>query len=57
MRTADFDRLACPFLPICDPIIDDTIVFWNGSHLAERYSRTLGPDLTAYFTEQGLIPG
>ena len=57
VRTADFDRLACPFLPICDPIIDDTIVFWNGSHIAERYSSMLGPDLTAYFTEQDLIPG
>jgi hypothetical protein len=56
--SADFDRLACPFLPICDPVIDGTIVWWDGQHLTMRYSESLADDLGAYLRDNNLIgPG
>lgn len=56
IATADFSHLICPFFPICDPIVDDKVVFWNGRHITSEYSRTLGDDVGRYLKEQGLIP-
>ena len=53
--TADLDRLVCPFLPICDPIVGGTVVFWNGQHLSEGYSRSLAPEIGTYLEDQGLL--
>ena len=41
----DWDRLVCPFLPICDAMIGDVPVFWNTEHITARYSRSLGPPI------------
>lgn len=35
--TADIDRLACPYLPVCTPMIDDEIVFRNQLHLSDNW--------------------
>ena len=53
--TVDMDLQICPFLPICDPIVGDTVVFFNGVHLAESYSRSLAPELGTHLEAQGLI--
>jgi peptidoglycan/LPS O-acetylase OafA/YrhL len=55
VRSADLDRLACPFLPICDPIVGDVAVWWDGQHLTTRYSRTLADPLATYLRTNGLI--
>ena len=52
----DFDRLICPFLPICDPVIGDTVTFWNQEHITARFSRSLAPDVERYLQDQGFIP-
>jgi hypothetical protein len=58
LTTVDLDRLVCPFAPICDPIIGETVVFWNGQHLTAAYSRSLAPDVARALREQGLLdPG
>jgi peptidoglycan/LPS O-acetylase OafA/YrhL len=54
--TADFDRLVCPFLPICDPFINGNIVKWDGQHLTTRYAASLAEPVAAYLHDNGLLP-
>ncbi|MEZ5178275.1 MAG: SGNH hydrolase domain-containing protein [Acidimicrobiales bacterium] len=53
--TIDLDRLICPFLPICDPILGGTVVFYNGEHLAEGFTRSLAPQLAQALAERDLL--
>jgi peptidoglycan/LPS O-acetylase OafA/YrhL len=52
----DLDRLVCPFLPICDPIVDGQIVKWDGTHLTARYAQSIAPRLDAYLRQSGILP-
>ena len=54
---ANLDSLACPYLPICDPVIGGKVVRWNFEHLAAGYSATLGDELDAYLRGRGLLTG
>jgi hypothetical protein len=56
IETADFDRLVCPWLPICDPVVDGIIVKWDGLHLSKRYAEHLAGPITAYLQEHRLLP-
>ncbi len=53
---ANFDRLVCPYLPICDPVIGGIVVRWDHQHIATAYSASIGPALTAYFKNHKLLP-
>ena len=55
--SADFDRLVCPFLPICDPIVGGEIVKWDWQHLTARFSRTLSEPMANYLDQHGLLTG
>ncbi|MEO6469976.1 MAG: acyltransferase family protein [Acidimicrobiia bacterium] len=37
----DLDRLVCPYLPICDPVIDGAIVRVDQGHITATYSRKI----------------
>jgi hypothetical protein len=52
----DFDRLVCPFLPICDPVVNGQIVKWDATHLTSKFARSIAPGIDAYLKETGLIP-
>lgn len=54
---ADLGRLACPFLPICDPVLKGRVVWWDGQHLAAGYSASLADELGAALRLLGLLPG
>ena len=56
VTTVDLDRLICPFLPICDPIVGGNVVRWDFQHLAEEYAATLGDELATYFRAIGVLP-
>jgi peptidoglycan/LPS O-acetylase OafA/YrhL len=56
LTSADFDRLACPFSPICDAMIDGIPVFWNDSHLSTQWTATLGDEVADYLESQELLP-
>jgi hypothetical protein len=56
VHSADFDRLACPYLPICDPVVNGQIVRRDGSHLSVKFVETLVPAIDAYLKNVGLIP-
>ena len=51
----DLDRLVCPFLPICDPIVDSQVVKWDGTHLTSRYARAIAPRLDAYLRQSDIV--
>jgi hypothetical protein len=56
VTSANFDRLVCPFLPICDPIVNGQIVKQDGTHLTAQFAKTLAPAIRAYMKSVGLIP-
>jgi peptidoglycan/LPS O-acetylase OafA/YrhL len=53
---ADLDRLICPFMPICDPMIGEVPVFWNSSHITRAYSERIGPKLGTWLEANGYLP-
>jgi peptidoglycan/LPS O-acetylase OafA/YrhL len=53
--SADLDRLACPFFPICDPIVDGAVVKLDASHLTGSYAESLAPAVGDYLRENGII--
>jgi hypothetical protein len=51
----DFDRQTCPYLPICDPIVDGLIVRRDGSHLTTRFSASLAPAFEKFLDDNGIL--
>ena len=51
----DLDHLVCPFLPICDPIVDHQVVQIDGSHLTSTFATSLAPVIEDYLTSVGLL--
>jgi peptidoglycan/LPS O-acetylase OafA/YrhL len=56
VKVANFDRLLCPFWPICDPILNGEVVRWDASHITDQFSASIGDDVAAWFKENGVIP-
>jgi peptidoglycan/LPS O-acetylase OafA/YrhL len=56
VHSANFDRLVCPFLPICDPIVNRQIVKWDQSHLTVAFAKTMAPEVDDYLKQIGAIP-
>ena len=53
---ADVDHLVCPYLPICDPIVNGVVVKWDTEHLATRFSASLAPAIGDWLQRRRLIP-
>jgi peptidoglycan/LPS O-acetylase OafA/YrhL len=53
----DIDRLACPYLPICDQVINGTIVWADVSHLSGQYARTLAAPMRQVFEQNRIGTG
>jgi peptidoglycan/LPS O-acetylase OafA/YrhL len=51
----DLDELVCPYLPICDPIVDGMVVRRDGSHMTRTYARSLAPTILAYLRDRGVL--
>jgi hypothetical protein len=51
----NLDRLVCPFLPICDPVIDGHIVKWDSTHLTTDFARSLAPELAAIMVQSRIL--
>jgi hypothetical protein len=52
---ADFDKLACPFLPICDPVVNGRITRFDYQHLAPAYAVELADEVATYLQEAGIV--
>jgi hypothetical protein len=51
----DADHLACPYLPICDPVLGGSVVWRDGNHLTSTHARFVGPTVAAYLVQQGVL--
>jgi hypothetical protein len=52
----DLDHLVCPYLPICDPVVNGQIVKLDVSHLTAKFAKSIAPPIDAYLKDNGLIP-
>jgi peptidoglycan/LPS O-acetylase OafA/YrhL len=53
----DADRLTCPYLPICDPVLEGLVVRRDGNHLTATYARSLEDDIEAVLVAHGVLDG
>jgi hypothetical protein len=52
----DLDALACPWLPICDPVIGDEVVRSDDNHLTVTYATTMLTDpVEAFLVDNGIL--
>jgi len=54
--SADFDRLVCPYFPICDPVIAGHIVKVDSQHLTTEFAQYIAGDVDAYLKANGVLP-
>jgi len=54
---ANFDQLMCPFMPICDPVVNGTIVRFDNQHITPRFATSLAEPMTTFLQNRQLIPG
>jgi hypothetical protein len=50
----DVDRLVCPRLPTCDPVLDGKIVRRDQVHLTATFARLLAPQVAQALSEHGV---
>ncbi|MFZ6005838.1 MAG: SGNH hydrolase domain-containing protein, partial [Actinomycetota bacterium] len=53
--SVDIDRLVCPFLPICDPIVNGRVVRSDWTHLTTSFARALAPAVTDHLVSNGVV--
>ncbi len=51
----DLDGLACPRLPICDPLQRGYPVWRDSNHFTTDFAATLGPSVNEYLTQSGVF--
>ncbi|MGQ0832302.1 MAG: acyltransferase family protein [Microthrixaceae bacterium] len=56
IRSLDLDRLLCPFLPICDPVVNGLIVRWDPAHLTQRFAVSIAPSVGEVLESEGILP-
>jgi hypothetical protein len=49
--SADFDRLVCPYLPICDPVVNGQAVKLDATHLTFGFAESIAPQVNEYLKE------
>jgi peptidoglycan/LPS O-acetylase OafA/YrhL len=52
----DLDRVVCPYLPICDPVVNGQIVKQDQTHLTPKFVKSIDPSIESYLQDNGLIP-
>ena len=53
--SVDLDHLVCPFLPICDPIVNRQIVKWDPTHLTVKFAQSIAPQLNTYLQQNNIL--
>lgn len=53
--SVDIDPVVCPFLPICDPVVNGLIVKRDPEHLTSRFSATLAEPFERALADAGLL--
>jgi hypothetical protein len=53
----DIDRLVCPYLPICDPLVDGVVVRSDNSHISLKFAESIAGPLEDILVQQGALGG
>jgi hypothetical protein len=56
IRSVNIDQLVCPYLPICDPVVNGIVVKWDSTHLTATFARSISSDLERALDDAGLLP-
>jgi peptidoglycan/LPS O-acetylase OafA/YrhL len=51
----DIDQLVCPYLPICDPVIDGEIVKVDQGHITATYARIISRDIEKFLEDNTIV--
>ena len=51
----DLDQAVCPYLPICDPVVDGMIVRRDHTHLTGRFAESLSTRFEDVLVEAGVL--
>jgi peptidoglycan/LPS O-acetylase OafA/YrhL len=51
----DIDRLVCPYLPICDPLVDGVVVRSDNSHISLKFAESIAGPLEDILVQQGAL--
>jgi peptidoglycan/LPS O-acetylase OafA/YrhL len=54
--SADFDRLVCPWWPVCDPVVSDRIVKVDAHHLTADFAAYIAGGVGDYLHANHLLP-
>ena len=54
--TIDLDRLVCPRLPTCDPIVNNMIVKRDSTHVTGKFAASMGDEVGALLHDDGVLP-
>jgi peptidoglycan/LPS O-acetylase OafA/YrhL len=55
VEVLDLDRVVCPFLPICDPVVNGHVVRADVGHLGAPFARTLAVPLARQLGRLGVL--
>jgi hypothetical protein len=53
----NLDHLACPRLPLCDPVVNGIIVRRDHTHLTATYARSLAGSFVLLLHDEGILSG
>jgi len=56
VHSVDLDRAVCPYLPICDPLVDGVVVKWDTTHVTLSFAATVADDFFFNLQLLGVIP-
>jgi hypothetical protein len=51
----DLDTVVCPFLPVCDPIVQGHVVRADGNHLTRDFATFMAPAIERYLTSNRVM--
>ena len=54
--TVDFDRLICPRLPTCDPIVNNMIVKRDSDHITGKFAAAMAEAVSTLLHDDGVLP-
>jgi SGNH domain (fused to AT3 domains) len=56
VHVLDLDRVVCPYLPICDPVVNGVVVRRDANHLTLSYAReVVAEPFETFLDEEGLL--
>ncbi len=51
----DLDPLVCPYLPICDPVVDGMVVKRDDNHLTVTFANSMLDEVEAFLIAEGVV--